>query len=101
MKQEYRIHEIESELEQFGQEAQNALVNMKQLDLRGYSPDRIHQWKEDFQEGLDRIRDYSDEYAQLANDVSILGIAARRAVLSCIDCLTRELISRIKVKGER
>lgn len=102
MKQEYRIKEIERELEQFRQEAENAHSSMKQLDLSSRSPSWIHQWKDSFEEGLHRIRTYYfDEYMQLANDIPIAGINAREAILSCIDCLTRKMISRSKLTGER
>ena len=99
MKQTQRANKIEGELEQLREDAQNARFNMEQFGLNDYSASQIHQWKEAFEEGLVKISVYSNNYRQITNDNSILGINARKSVLTCIDYLTQEMISRIKLKG--
>ncbi len=99
--QNQRTSEIESSLEQIRYDAENAQFNMEQFGLDSYNPKQLHKWKEDFESGLDEIRSYSEKYRQTAHDNSIAGINARKSTLSCIDYLTQEIVSRIKLRGER
>ncbi len=96
-----RTKEIEGEIEQLREDAENARFNMEQFGLDSYTPSRLHQWKEAFEEGLDKVREYSQEYLVNANNVSMTGVNARRRIIGCIDCLTQEIISRYEIRGER
>ncbi|MBM3234099.1 hypothetical protein FJZ19_03320 [Candidatus Pacearchaeota archaeon] len=89
-----RTQEIEGELDALREDAENALFNMEQFGLDSYSFRQLHGWKEDFEEGLVKTRQYSEAYLQKSNDVSIAGINARLAIKSCIDYLTKEMVSR-------
>ena len=85
---------LEEELSQLRENAENSKFNIDQFGLDSYTPRQLHQWKEDFETGLMQIRNYSEQYMQTANDVPMSGVNARRAVLSCIDYLTQEIVSR-------
>ena len=89
-----QIKQLESELNQLREDAENAQFNIEQFGLDSYTPRQLHQWKEDFETGLMQIRSYSEQYRQTANDVSMQGVNARTAVLSCTDYLTQEMVSR-------
>lgn len=94
MKIKERTQEVEGELEQLREDAENAQFNIEQFGLDSYTPRQLHEWKESFEEGLIQVKRYSEEYRQISNDNSITGINARQAVTSCIDYLTQEMCSR-------
>jgi len=101
MKQTQRTQEIEGELEQLREDAQNAKFNMEQFGLNDYSASHLHQWKESFEGGLVQVKDCSEKYLKTAKDVFITGINARKSILGCIDYLTQGMVSRIKLGGGR
>lgn len=90
---------IREELHQLRSDAENAQFNMEQFGLDSYNPRQLHKWKEAFEDGLVKVRKYSQRYLTIENNNSVTGINARLAIKSCIDYLTQEMISRYNVRG--